>query len=186
MQIVLIITIAFIIAFGSGCASPHPNKDKAVQLLSEIGETAQKSSKRLRSEEIRQTMVRLNERKKKFPEGRNELMQDAKLVKDSFALSIEEDNLVIGKFEELMKLGLVKSEAQCIENMVELQRTVVERTKLVLEEMDLVFDQDIANSEVLESRTLEIRAKGKEVENKTFQLETAKATLCSKAILDIK
>ncbi|MGB7210012.1 MAG: hypothetical protein WBD27_15235 [Pyrinomonadaceae bacterium] len=178
--------VVFVSLVISGCNSTEPKKAKGQQLLKEIKEISQKAFDNMGSEDIMPTMMKLNERKKNFPDGRDEIEQDAEIVQKFFGRRIGEDIDIVTKFEGLLALGLVQPEADCITSCINLHKVMIERSELVRQELDLLFDENIEDKGTLESRSRAVRKKQSDANKRASQMETEKARKCSKAMLGIE
>lgn len=67
-----------------GCMTPNPNEAKAKRILKEIGEIAGKPVGGQGKQEIMEAMNRLNHEKEAFPDGRDQIIADARLGKQFF------------------------------------------------------------------------------------------------------
>lgn len=175
-----------ILIFSLSCSRAHPDEARAKQLFREIDEIGRRPAGGRPKEEIMQILSSLNERKKKFPEGRDEIVSDTKVAKEYFQSIIQENQQLIGKYEELQTLRLYNSNLTCAAATAESLRNQIESAERVIEEFDLVFDSNIANKEGFDERTAEIRVKAKAVEVKQTEADAKQKDLCSKAKLGIE
>lgn len=169
-----------------GCNSTNPNKARASQLFNEINQINQESSERFRSDELWTAMKRLNERKKDFPNNRDEIKKDTEFVRVFFVRGIEDDRQTIQRYEELLTLGIAKPETDCLAICIKLQRAMIERAELTVNELDLIKDDKIGDNETLNLKTSELREKGSQIDRKVAEIESEKRNLCSKSMLGIK
>jgi len=152
------------------CSSEQPNKAKALQLLKEINEIAERSRETSPTDDMMSKARRIGENRKNFPDSREELKNDAKSLGEFFARSNEEDEQIIEKYQELLKLGLVKPEADCVENSLKQTRDSIEKKKASISEFELFFDDDIKDKQTLDARTLPIRQKADSLDEEIVEL----------------
>jgi hypothetical protein len=180
MKTILSLFIFFVLySLMLGCASSHTNKEKISLLLKEITEIAQKSRDDMQSEDIMTKIKRVEENRKNFPASREELKNDSKSVREFFRKSIEEDKQIIQKYEELLKLGLANTEADCINFQLKSTNIGIERKAIVLTQYDLFFDENIRDKKTLDSKTFSIREKLKELDVKNTEIEKQEQIQCA-------
>lgn len=161
------------------CVAGHRNKSRATQLLEEINEISRKSKENMLSEDIASRIKRVEENREDFPSSREIVKKDAKSVVSFFAKTIEENKQIIQKYEELLKLGLVKPEADCIKHTIKSLNAGTEKTEIMLTQYNLFFDEDVKDKETLESKTLSIREKIKETDKKIAEIEEQEKAQCA-------
>src|SRR5262249_49411995 len=129
MKAHLLFWLVFLCFLTLSCTREQPNKARASQLLREIREIAQNSSEQMRADDIMGLLKRLNEKKEYFPDNRREIEDAAKAAKDFFTKGLDDDEKLIDRYNELLTLGLVSHEADCVRLYLESQRIQSELTK---------------------------------------------------------
>lgn len=171
MLIALQISVGTVLLFLASCTSPNPREASAKQLFREINEIEQSQIGGRPKEEVMQALSRLNEAKKSFPEARDQIMADAQIGREFFTAGIADNDLIISKYEELLSLGLSKSNEDCIEVSIKVQHAYTERMKHALSQIELYFDESIVNKETFDLKNSLIKEEGDLVDKKLNELK---------------
>lgn len=167
------------------CKQPHPDEARAKQLFGEINEIAARPFGGQPKEEVMRVLSHINELKKNFPASRDQIMAETRIAKGYLEASIADNQKLVSKYEELLKLRLAKSNIDCFEVNVKVQQNLTERVKLSILEMDLVFDQNIVDKVTFDKKAAEIREKTKALEKESNDLDEQLKDVCSKAKLGV-
>ena len=158
-----ILLLIFVLAL-AGCNPSDPNKVKEKQILAEIGELSEGSSERLRSEEMRAKMMRLNELRLEFPGRREDIETDAEAVKGLFERAIEDELKLTELWKRLLVLPLSNSYEKCVSTQIQLQDYQIMRLQSGIEDLDVLSDPSVTDRSTLDSKVETIRAKGKQID----------------------
>jgi hypothetical protein len=182
----LVRSVGLFLLFTIGCSTENPNKAKALQLFREINEIAQTTRVQAREDDVIGTLKRLNELRDHFPANRSETEDVARTAKNYFSNVIDDNQKIINKSNELLSLGLVPNEANCVRLSLESQWLENDLLKLTIDQLDLLFDENIKDKETLESRTGPIKEKRDILEAKMADNEDIMIAQCSKLSFGIK
>lgn len=169
-----------LIALFIGCVSENTNKIKASQILKEIDAISVEHRKNGQFDEVMNVSKNFGEKRKDFPNSKDELKQDAKFLKDYFEKEIEKNNQVKEKFGELLNLTPASSEADCIKLQVKSLDKKSEKIRLSVSDFDLFLDENIKDRETLEAKSRSIKVDIGKIDSEIMLLEEENSLKCGR------
>lgn len=163
-----------------GCSSENANKTKASQILKEIDAISVEHIKNEQLEEVMKVSKNFGEKRKDFPDSKDELKQNAKFLKNYFEKEIEKNIRVKEKFGELLSLSLISSEADCIKLQIKTLDRQSEKIKLSISDFDLFFDENIKDHETLESKSQSIKVDSEKIDSEIKLMEEENSLKCGR------
>jgi hypothetical protein len=171
MKILLTILAILVAAALSSCSSTVDNKSSEKRILDDINRLADASSKFIRSDELRNASIRLNELGKNFPERRAEIAYEGGIVKKFVSQIIDDEVKIAQKWGELLELPLSEEYRNCVSLQAKSSALTQKRFLILHEEIDFFLDPSVEDKATLETRLEPIRSRAKVLESQEFENE---------------
>lgn len=158
---ILLLSIAGIVV---GCEPSDPNKAAEKRILDDVNRLAETSGRRMRSEEFRSSMIRLNELGKGFPEQRHNIEREGEIIKGFLAQMINDELNIAKKWNELVQLPISDKYRKCLTAQARNNDLTVKQFSALADEINVFLDLSVKDKVTLDTKLEPILSRKEELE----------------------